>query len=680
MKKVTIPPFILSILKLLLITLAILVLARVAMLVLLRESISANPPSDIAYAFYVGLKFDIRIAILYLIPVSLILAIPPLERRLKNTSFRFWLCGLYIVVFMAATILYCIDFGWYFYMNQRVDGQLFEFAGNADIAGGMIWETYPIIRIGLAVCAVTALFGFLFTHVLNKHMVTPRLGWKRRTGWTLFALVALFLLGYGQISSNLFPLRWSNAYFSTNPNLATLALNPIQNLWDTYSFSGAKPDIRAARAAYPRMAQWLRVDNPDAQKLNYERLVPGTPVQNQEQPLNVVILIMESLAFPKSSFAPDLTPQPDSPTPNLLELAKISRFYPLFFAPSRTTARAVFTTMTGIPDVNRTGGTSSRNQALINQALIMNEFDGYEKFYMIGGSASWANIRGILDFNVEGLHLLEESAWKAPNVDVWGISDLSLFRESIDVLDKQEKPFVAVIQTAGYHRPFTIPDDNAGFKLRTPTPEVLKNYAFTCVEEYNSMRFADHALGEFFRIASQKAWYKNTVFAIFGDHGITDRPNNMPPGYVACGLHPWHVPLLLIAPGLTEAGKFEPGVDNRPCGQPDVFPTLASLAGIPYRNNTLGRNLLDPDTLSDARQYISGNSETSNKLVEGGYCFTVTAGVEGLYSLEDPVLRNLLEEEPERAAHMRQWAWDFFHTSKYLLFNNKKIDSSTTKP
>ena len=44
-----------------------------------------------------------------------------------------------------------------------------------------------------------------------------------------------------------------------------------------------------------------------------------------------------------------------------------------------------------------------------------------------------------------------------------------------------------------------------------------------------------------------------------------------------------------------------------------------------------------------------------------------------MYSLEDPVLRNLVESEPERAAHMRQWANDFYNVSKYLLYNNKKV-------
>ena len=73
-----------------------------------------------------------------------------------------------------------------------------------------------------------------------------------------------------------------------------------------------------------------------------------------------------------------------------------------------------------------------------------------------------------------------------------------------------------------------------------------------------------------------------------------------------------------------------------------------------------------------ARQFIGGSAESIVKLVEDGYCYTF-AETEGMYSLEDPVLRNLVESEPERAAHMRQWANDFYNVSKYLLYNNKKV-------
>ncbi|MEG1609910.1 MAG: sulfatase-like hydrolase/transferase, partial [Bilophila sp.] len=578
---------------------------------------------------------------------------------------------LYGLLFAGAVLVYAVDFGYFFYLHQRIDATLFDFLGNLGISGRMVWESYPVLWITAGLLSVSLLYAGCVNRVLARHVATTG-SWKRRTAWTAGAFVVLFLLAYGQISSNLFPLRWSNAYFSVDKDLALLALNPIQNLRDTTNAAhGTRPNLEATRESYPRVAAWLRLPKPDQEKLDFVRTVPGQPVTLNGKPLNVIVIIMESMTWSHTSFAPNLTDTPEDPTPNLAALAKESLFFPTFFAPTRTTARAVFTTMTGIPDVNHSGGTSSRNQALVDQALLMNEFKGYAKFYMIGGSASWANIRGILEHNISDLNLMEEGAWQSPNVDVWGISDLALLRETAEVLSTVKGPFVTVVQTAGFHRPYTIPADNEGFEVRQPSPEILKNYGYTEAAEYNSLRFSDHALGVFFRIARTKPWFENTVFAIFGDHGLTDTSSNMTPGYLGCNLQSNHVPMLLYAPGLTQHGVFPPGVSTQPCGQPDIFPTVASLIGLPYRYTGLGRNLLDPDTKKDARQFLGGNTEAIVRLVENGYCY-VRNEQEALYKLDAPELENLIESDPERASHMRQSADDFFNASKYLLYNNKK--------
>ena len=684
------PPFIRTLSVLFIGTLLALVLARGAMLGILWPEVAGNPASDILNALYIGTKFDIRMVVLGLIPIALILGIPPLERLLvRSRGFRGLIDLLYAAVFAAATLVYIIDFGWFFYMHTRVDASLFELLGDPDIAGTMVWESYPVVWITFGLIVVTALYALFFGKTLARHEATPRLGWKGRTGWSVATFVILFLLGYGQISSNLFPLRWSNAFFSVDKNISILALNPIQNLFDTVNAArGTRPDIEATRESYPRVAAWLRVPNPDPQKLDFMRTVPGTPAERQEKPLNVVVIIMESMTWPRTSFSPNLTGIPEDTTPNLMALSKDSLYYPLFFAPTRTTARAIFTTMTGIPDVNRSGGTSSRNQALVDQALMMNEFKGYSKYYMIGGSASWANIRGFLSHNIEGLHLLEEGSWKAPNTDVWGLSDLDLFREAAAALTKSPKPFVAVIQTAGFHRPYTIPEDNAGFQIKQPSEAILKNYGFTGADEYNSLRFSDHSLGEFFKIARQQPWFDNTVFAIFGDHGLNDTSLNMSPGYLACRLQSNHTPMLIYAPGLVAAGKLQPGVDGRACGQPDIFPTLASLAGIPYRYNAMGRNLLDPDTKRDEMQFLGGETESTVRLVENGYCY-IRETDEHMYKMDAPVLEDLLNTDPERAAHMRQYAQDFYNvsitiknstSSERLLSSRKTWDARNGSP
>lgn len=680
-------PFVSTLLRFLITVWLVLLAMRVVMLALVWPEASATVNGagaglvsgmagnwrNLALALYTGAKFDARLAVFMTIPLGLVLALPWAENRLR--ALRFVLDGLYSLVFLAVTLVYVVDYGYFFYMHQRVDATVLDFLHDATISFDMVWQTYPVVWISLGLAVLVVLYARLFDRLLLKHMVlmhreglrTENLwnvageSWKPRALWSLLLFVGLFLVAYGQISSNLFPLRWSNAYFTTDRNMVILALNPVQNLRDTLSaMRVVRPDRKAVTAAYDNMATWLGLPAPDKAQLVFQRDLAATPV---EQRPNVVVILMESLSWPMTSFAPG----PEDPTPNVKRIAADGLYFSRFFAPARTTARAIFTLMTGIPDANREGGTTSRNQALVDQNLAMNSFTGYEKRYLLGGSASWANIRGLLTHNVKDLILVEEGDWQAPNVDVWGISDLALFREAVGVFNKAEKPFVAVVQTAGFHRPFTIPEDNAGFVTRSPSAEALRNYGFESAEEYNSLRFSDHALGEFFKAAASEPWFANTIFAIVGDHGLSNASTNVPAGYRACGLQSHHVPFVLYAPG-----RVQPGQKDFPAGHTDIFPTVAALAGVPLdKYQALGRNLLDPHTEATAKQFIAGGSELFWRMVEDGFCYKKEAA-EALYRLDDPEGKNLLTEEPERAERMRKDAADFYNTSKYLLFNNQK--------
>jgi hypothetical protein len=131
-------------------------------------------------------------------------------------------------------------------------------------------------------------------------------------------------------------------------------------------------------------------------------------------------------------------------------MCKEGIFFNRAFSPAYGTARGVWATITGVPDVQQ-GKTSSRNPA-VNQHTIINDFKGKEKLYFLGGSSSWANIRGLLTNNIEGLRLYEQGSYKAKEIDVWGISDKNLFLEANDAMAKETKPFFAVIQTADNHQ------------------------------------------------------------------------------------------------------------------------------------------------------------------------------------------------------------------------------------
>ena len=120
-------------------------------------------------------------------------------------------------------------------------------------------------------------------------------------------------------------------------------------------------------------------------------------------------------------------------------MCKQGIFFDRCFTPAYGTARGVWAVITGIPDVEYPN-TASRNPAAVDQHTIINDYKGYDKFYFLGGSLSWANIRGLLTNNITGLHLYEEDSHKAKTVDVWGISDKNLFLEANGVFKEQTPP------------------------------------------------------------------------------------------------------------------------------------------------------------------------------------------------------------------------------------------------
>ncbi len=645
--------------------------ARLVLLYFLLPDITER--GAIAKALYIGLKFDARIAVFMTLPLAFCMIIPRLEKAVRRRSrARRMLCRITCIMAAMALLAYIFDFGFFFYLHQHLDMGAAVFLEDPSESARMVWQSYPVILIAAGWLAGTALYMRAFTCLLRpaEFCWVQTKKW-RRIGLSVLSLIALFLIGYGQISSNLFPLRWSNAYFCADNNISLLAVNPIQNLYDTRNFGKAiPPDEAATLEAWPRMAKWLRVPEGSA-PLTYVRHVAGRDIPRP----NIVIIIMESLCWERTSFAPSMPAslgKDIDPTPFLRELAEKSLYFPNFYSPTRTTARAVFTTISGVPDVNHSGGTTSRNPKLVDQSTVLSQFDGYEKYYMIGGNANWANIRGLIQHNVPGLHLMEETSWKAPNTDVWGVSDIALFREGIDALSAGNKPFIAVLQSASFHRPYTIPEDSEGFVIPPdPSPEALAWYGYENVKEFRSLHLSDHALRRFFDKASKQPWFKNTVFAVFGDHGLNHDSTNITPATQACNLQAWHIPLLLYAPG----GQIAPGIDETPRQQTDILPTMASLAGLDYYVNTIGRDMLDPDTKSDAAVFISHDNKTRFLLRDGYVCSMRSSG-SALYRLDektaDGKARDLSASMPERFVSMQRELMDFYYTSQYLLHHNGK--------
>lgn len=619
----------------------------------------ANKPQEdlssslLERAFFIGSRFDLRIAFLFALPLGIAFLFP-YRKWLKNT-----LLTLYTCAFGAIMLVYFVDFGYFAYLTERLNAYIFELAANTVTSAEMVWQSYPVVTLALGLFVLMAAFWFLFRGLLN--FAYGGTAARKRDYW--FALIGLLIAAafvHGRFSQ--YPLRWSNAYFSKNAFISALALNPLQNLFDTYKFAkgGVSFDENKTREYYDVVADYLGVKEKNAEKLNFERIVTPAP---KDKDYNVVLILTESFSFDKSSFNnPEL-----QTTPQMEALARKGRLFTRFFTPTAGTAKGVFTSITGLPDTS-TVKTSSRNPMIVSQHTLINDLKGYNKFYFIGGSTSWGNIRGLLQYNIEGLKIYEEGTYEnVERNDVWGLSDLDMFRYAAKTLSETKEPFFAMIQTSGFHRPYTIPEDRGDFEEIHQDEDLLKEYGFSGNEEYNSMRFQDYAMGEFFRLIENEPFYKDTYFLIYGDHSLTTwQSRNTPKGIIDLELTTNNTPLIVVGPGI------EPSIDEKPASQVDITATMSGLLGKPYRETALGRNLFDDNIKRGAFILASSGAPLRIGFVEDDFYYTIWPSKQGMFKYRsDDGEKDYCGQYPQKCERMKTLAQGLYEAAKYITYHNK---------
>ena len=634
-----------------------------------------NPPGKAfsGSAFIMGLRFDARIACITGLLILLLCAFPFINPFKNNKAAGFWKTFL-TIVFVLLVLLYAIDFYHYDYLHQRLNASVLNYLQDAGISYKMMWQTYPLVKVTIAIIIIAVLARLFFGWLLNKFLFEESF-YKR--GGVIFYIIGFLILAQTVVGKIIlkpgqFPLRWSDAFTLSDDFKAQLALNPIQSFLSTLSFRNSTYDLKKVKAYYPLMAKQLGIGNTDTSALLFERSYTNHNPFNTHP--NIVLVICESFSAYKSS----MYNNPLNTTPYFNELCNNGIFFNRCFTPAYGTARGVWATITGIPDVENPR-TASRNPNAVDQHTIINDFRDYSHFYFLGGSANWANIRGLLTNNISNLQLYEEGSYKSAAVDVWGISDKNLFLEANKVLKTQSKPFFAIIQTADNHRPYTIPqEDRADFKMLSFPADTLKKYGFESNEEMNAFRFTDYGYQQFIEAAKKEKYFDNTIFVFVGDHGIRYGGNlsYLPKAYSAQGLTCEHVPLLFYAPKLLQPQKI-----NDVCSQVDVLPSIAGLANIPYNNTTFGRNMFDMSgkykpafTGADNLAFIIDHDVKTIGLVNNDYYFlkNFKTGAEEFVSVtnDDAVLQNSRADSVKN--NLRNLTNAYYETAKYLLLNNKK--------
>jgi len=571
--------------------LALFALLRLGLLLFNRELIGSTPLASFVEAFGNGLRFDLRVTVYILLP--LLLGVLSVRVMAARGLLRLWLS----VCASLTILLGLIELNFYREFHQRLNSLVFQYLQEDPATVlSMLWHGFPVLQLlaswGVASAAMYALFGWL--ERLTRGAPAVRETGARRRGSAWYTRAAVFgvlilvcvVAARGTLRQGP-PLRWGDAFTTESMFANHLGLNATLSLYDAAKNRFSSHRDNSWKATLPVA---------DAQAITRELLLTANdrlvdaelaPVRRDFQPpadgqlavRNVVVILMESFA---GRYVGALG-SADGITPNFDRLAGEGLLFERFFANGTHTHQGMFASMACFPNLPgfeylmQTPEGGHRFSGL-PQLLGARAFDDV---YVYNGDFAWDNQAGF--FGNQGMkRFVGRNDYVNPVVSdpTWGVSDQDMFTRAAEELGKLDNgaPFYALLQTLSNHTPYALPE-------QLPVAAVEGHGALD--QHLTAMRYSDWALGQFFDKVRNQPWFKQTLFVVVGDHGF-----GAPEEVTEMDLLRFHVPLLLIAPGVTE--RF--GSRREVVGtQVDVVPTIMGRLGGEVRHQCWGRDLLALD-------------------------------------------------------------------------------------
>jgi hypothetical protein len=560
-------------------------------------SLPSDPLGRTWRLFFTGIRFDLRWSVLLCIPVLVGSATASYtgSLRLKRIT------NVYDHLLIASLlVLLVIDYFYFRYTYARLNFSILELMRPFPVALKMMWQSYPAGWL----IAMLVLIHLTLTRAVHQLAGNFQKGYHFNLLQGFMLLLLTFYAVWGTWKK--YPLTWSDAY--AHGQNGALALNPAESLFYSLFYGENEHSVPVSKIDSVRYHSQFVADSVRGKQMqgfsgDFKRLV------NQE--FNVVILLAESLASYKTSLGnPELTT-----TPFLKNLSEQSLWFTRCFSPHYGTARAVWNLYSGTPDVNWKSLATHRIPEQPYPSAIA-ELPFRSNLYLLGGEGNWADIKGYLHHVVPSIQVFDGSDLPGQKTSVWGIDDDALLQESNKVFSQQRKPFFAVVQTSGNHRPYTIPSSaqQNGFILE-PTPSNIENLGFESEAEWQSLRYLDFCLNRFFQSAQKENYYNQTLFIVVGDHGTY---GNAAAAFGAnwnqYELRMLHVPLLFFQPQMRWRQK-----DSVLCSIMDLLPTIAGLKNQPIRHGRGGVDLLG-DTSRKGLFFMIHDTHKMGWISNDGYC------------------------------------------------------------
>lgn len=406
---------------------------------------------------------------------------------------------------------------------------------------------------------ITLITAWLFWKIAGK--AVQQLGsfsWKSRPFIALLVIAVAFV---GARSS--FAHRGINpamVAFSSDPLVNSLVLNSGYSV--IYAAQQLKDEEKSSEQ-YGKMSEeeMLEIVKNSRNRPTSDYINPAIPTLTRNEATykgkakNIVIILEESFG---AQFIGTLGGKPLSP--EFDKLAKEGWLFENLYATGTRSVRgieAVTAGFTPTPARATVKLTKSQNGFFTIADLLGRQ--GYHTSFIYGGEKHFDNMASY--FYGNGFQqIIDEKEYKNPKfVATWGMSDEDLFdkaHSTFNELAKKDKPFFSLVFTSSNHDPFEFPDGK--IELFDAEKQTRNNAA----------KYADYALGYFFKQAKQSDYWKDTIFLVIADHDSRVAGDDLVP------IRHFHIPALILGDGI------ERKRDSRLVSQIDMPTTLLSLAGI----------------------------------------------------------------------------------------------------
>lgn len=547
-----------------------------------HEMIGSSSTADLLEAFSNGVRFDLRLIVYVCIPLVLSILIPWLMNQRR-------LLVAWLTISAAISILLgIIELDFYREFHQRLNSLVFQYL-NEDPATviSMLWHGFPVVILLSTWLACTVVMFFLFSwaeHTTRAYSTAgSNYGYLTQGIAFSICLVICVIAARGTLRQGP-PLRWGDAYTTHSMFANHLGLNPVLSLYNAAktTFSAHRDNVWKATLPTDKAQDITR----DLVLTAHDKLIDTdsaairriySPVVDTKLNVrNVVVILMESFAGRYTG----ALGSSDKITPEFDKLSKEGLLFTRFFSNGTHTHQGMFASMACFPNL-------PAFEYLMQTPEGGNQFSGlpqllsarnFQDAYVYNGDFAWDNQQGF--FSNQGMtHFVGRNDYVNPVVSdpTWGVSDQDMFDRSIVELNqlKTDKPFYALLQTLSNHTPYALPDV-------LPVEPVTGHGSLDL--HLTAMRYSDWALGEFFKKAKQQPWYNDTLFVVLGDHGFST-PEQM----TEMDLYRFHVPMLLIAPGIQDKWGSE---NATVAAQVDMVPTIMGRLGDDVQHQCWGRDLL----------------------------------------------------------------------------------------